>query len=123
MGELSELKECRAGWQKRRQNWPVSSEKPEDGGVVHTAQGWAGRLLQVCGRRDWCRDVHYVIYMSERAYITCPVSVTLALYWEQAELEPQVTDVNLPRGGLWDVYSSKALLCSAVCLSAVPEVQ
>lgn len=94
MGELSELKECRAGWQKRRQNCPVRSQRMV---VLPTqAQGWAGRLLQVCGRRDRA-EVRTMLYASTRAYITCPVSVTLALYWEQAEPEPQETDVNLPR--------------------------
>lgn len=75
----------------------LSSEKPEDGGAAHTGTGVGRQAAASVWTQRPCRGAHYVIYASRRAYITCPVSITLALYWEQAEPEPQETDVNLPR--------------------------
>lgn len=39
MGELSEWKGHRAGWQQSRRNWPVSREKPEVVVLATQAQG------------------------------------------------------------------------------------
>lgn len=80
MGELSELKEYRPDGRRaggtgqcpvrRSQRWWWRPHRHRE----------AGRLPQVCGRRDCAEgDTHYVIYRCV-IYITCPVSITLGLY-------------------------------------------
>ena len=65
MGELPEWKGYRAGWQKSRRNWPVSSEeKPEMAVLPTQAQGRAGCCKSVDAETGAEGDTHYVIYTS-----------------------------------------------------------
>lgn len=62
-------------------DWPAASEKPEMVVLPTQAQGRAGFSKCVDAETGAEGDTHYVIYTSViYIYITCPVSITLALY-------------------------------------------